>query len=565
MSIKATSVRRRTVVVGVATAMAAAAVATPVLAARSDSLADHGGATRLDGDNTNNVRQAIKGGKARNVILLIGDGMGSSELTIARNYEYGAAGRLPGLDSLPLSGQYTTYSLTKAGKPDYDPDSASTGSAWATGTKTYDGAISVDIKGAPQKSMLEIAKANGLRTGNVSTAEIQDATPAVQMAHVTARSCYGPSATLKTCSSNAIENGGAGSITEQIINTRADVTLGGGAATFNEKATAGKYAGQTLLDQATSRGYQVVNNKAGLDAVTAANQDQPLLGLFSSGNMPVRWVGPESTTDGGKKDPARCQPNPARPDTQPSLADMTSKAIELLQAKQGKGFFLQVEGASIDKQDHAANACGQIGETIDLDEAVQAAMDFAKRDGNTTVLVTADHSHTSQIVEAGSVTPGLTANLLTNEGSPMTINYATAAKGGSQQHTGAELPVVGYGPQAANVVGLIDQTDMFFIMSRALGLQSDPAELSKNAKVTVAPRSPKAGAGVVVEASKFYGDTSVRSTMVGGGNTVDLGVTELNNGAATGYGTAPSKPGKYQLEVTGEQSGKKVTLTVQVR
>ncbi len=161
---------------------------------------------------------------------------------------------------------------------------------------------------------------------------------------------------------------------------------------------------------------------------------------------------------------------PDRPATQPSLADMTSKAISLLDSKQSKGFFLQVEGASIDKQDHAANACGQIGEAIDLDEAVQAALKFAKKDGHTTVIVTADHAHTSQIVEAGSVTPGLTANLLTTEGSPLTLNYATAAAGGSQQHTGTQLRVAGYGPQAANVVGLTDQTDLFFTISRALKL-----------------------------------------------------------------------------------------------
>ena len=87
------------------------------------------------------------------------------------------------------------------------------------------------------------------------------------------------------------------------------------------------------------------------------------------------------------------------------------------------------------------------------------------------MLVTADHAHTSQIVEAGSTTPGLTTNLLTNEGSPMTIAYGTAPAGGSQQHTGSQLRVAGYGPRAANVVGLTDQTDLFFTISDALGLR----------------------------------------------------------------------------------------------
>lgn len=437
------------------------------------NLASHGGAQRLQGDQTKSVKKALDGGKAKNVILLIGDGMGDSEITSARYYEYGAAGRLPGIDALPLTGQYTTYSLTKDGKPDYAPDSAATGSAWATGTKTYDNAVSVDIKGKPQETLLELAKKRGLKTGNVTTSEIQDATPAVQVSHISARSCYGPTKTSTTCPEAALENGGPGSITEQMLKTRPDVTLGGGAATFAETAKAGEYAGRTLAQQADARGYRTVTDAAGLAAVTKADQEQPLLGLFASGNMPVRWVGPAATPTGGAAAPVRCTPNPARPATQPKLADMTKKAIELLDTKGkkgGQGFFLQVEGASIDKQDHAANACGQIGEAIDLDEAVQQALAFAKKDGNTTVLVTADHAHTSQIVEGGSTTPGITANLLTKDGSPLTISYGTAPAGGSQQHTGSQLRVAGYGPQAANVVGLTDQTDMFFTISRALGL-----------------------------------------------------------------------------------------------
>jgi alkaline phosphatase len=429
-----------------------------------------GGAARLDGDQSKKVKKAIDAGKPDNVILIIGDGMGDSEITSARNYIHGAGGAFPGIDALPLTGQYTTYSLTKNGKSDYVPDSAATGSAWATGTKTYDNAISVDIRGAAQPTLLELAKKRGLKTGNVSTAEIQDATPAVQAAHISARSCYGPSKTSATCPEAALENGGPGSISEQILATRADVTLGGGAATFDEKATAGRYRGLALRDQAERRGYQVVGDASALKAVKRADQKRPVLGLFAPGNFPVRWTGPTATADGGKKAPARCEANPQRNAAMPSLADMTRTSIQLLNNK-SKGFFLQVEGASIDKQNHAADACGQIGETLDLDEAVKVALDFAKKDRHTTVIVTADHAHTSQIVEAGSTTPGLTANLLTNEGSPLTINYATSAKGGSQQHTGSQLRIAAYGPQAANVVGLTDQTDLFFTISRALKLK----------------------------------------------------------------------------------------------
>lgn len=441
-------------------------------AAPGQDLSVLGGANRLDGDQTKAIKQAVIGGKARNVILLIGDGMGDSEITIARNYAEGAAGRFAGIDALPLTGQYTTYSLDKAtGKPDYDPESASTASAWATGVKTYDGALSVNLKGKAQKTLLQLAKAKGLRTGNVSTAEIQDATPAAQIANISARGCYGPSATLKTCPEAALENGGLGSITEQLIKNRPDVTLGGGATTFDEVATGGDYKGKTLKQQAFERGYQIVNDKAGLNGIKRANQAKPLLGLFAPGNMAVRWVGPEATADGGKKAPVTCTPNPDRKADQPTLADMTSKAIELLNTKRnGPGFFLQVEGASIDKQNHGANACGQIGETVDLDEAVKAALDFAAKDGNTSVFVTADHAHTSQIVEAGSVTTGSTVTLLTADDAPLTISYATAPKGSSQQHTGSQLRIAGYGPGAANIVGLTDQTDLNTTIRRILGL-----------------------------------------------------------------------------------------------
>ncbi len=468
-----THIKRRILRATLATAVATAAGGTVLaIAAPALNLSALHGANRNDGDQTKQVRQSVIGGKARNVILLIGDGMGDSEITIARNYAKGAAGRFRGIDALPLTGQYTTYSLNKStGKPDYDPDSAATGTAWATGYKSYDGVISVDREGKPRASLLELAKAKGLRTGNVSTAELQDATPAVLAAHVSSRSCYGPSVTLKTCPEAALENGGLGSITEQLINTRADVTLGGGAKTFDEVATAGRYQGKTLKQQAYERGYQIVGDKAGLNAIKRADQNRPLLGLFAPGNLPVRWVGPEATSDGGKKDPVRCTKNPDRAADQPTLAELTEKAISLLNTKRGgPGFFLQVEGASIDKQDHAANACGQIGETVDLDEAVQVALAFAARDGNTSVFVTADHAHTSQIVEAGSVTPGYTVNLLTADDAPMTINYATAEKGSSMQHTGTQLRIAGYGPGAANVVGLTDQTDLNTTIRRILGL-----------------------------------------------------------------------------------------------
>jgi len=438
-------------------------------AAQGD-LTQPGGARRLTSDQTEALKASLNNHTAKNVILLIGDGMGDSEITAARNYAEGAGGFFKGIDALPLTGQYTHYALDKkTHKPDYVTDSAASATAWSTGVKSYNGAIGVDVNGKDHPTIMEIAKAAGKATGNVSTAELQDATPAAQMAHVTSRKCYGPAKTTEVCASNALEQGGKGSITEQLLNTRVDVLLGGGAKTFSETAKAGEWQGKTLEEQAKLRGYQWVSDLNGMNAISEANQDKPVLGLFADGNMPVRWKGPKASYHGNLTNEAiRCEVNAERPASTPTLAQMTDKAIELL-SKNQNGFFLQVEGASIDKQDHAANPCGQIGETVDLDEAVQKALEFARKDGNTLVVVTADHAHSSQIIANDSKAPGLTQTLKTKEGGLMTISYGNSEED-SQGHTGTQLRIAAYGPHAANVVGLTDQTDLFYTMRAAMGI-----------------------------------------------------------------------------------------------
>jgi alkaline phosphatase len=170
-----------------------------------------------------------------------------------------------------------------------------------------------------------------------------------------------------------------------------------------------------------------------------------------------------------------------RPVNQPSLAAMTTKALDLLD-KDGKGrqnkrgFFLQVEGASIDKQDHAENPCGQIGETVAFDKAVAVGLEYAKTHPDTLIIVTADHAHTSQIIDTvpaaeGVNHPGAFSILTTADGTDMTVNYATTPHGTSQDHTGSQVRIAAQGPQAANVVGVTDQTDLFHTMMRALGLE----------------------------------------------------------------------------------------------
>ena len=460
-------------------------------------LSANGGARRESGDQTQAIRDAIADSGAKNVIMLLGDGMGDSEITLARNYEKGAGGSFSGLDAFPLTGQYTTYALTKDGKPNYVPDSASTATAWTTGTKTYNGALGVDITGAEQKTIFELAKEQGFATGDVSTADIQDATPAALYSHISERDCYGPDEMAETCPSETLEKGGKGSITEQLLAARPDVTLGGGGETFAQTATGGEYAGKTLEVQAKERGYQIVRTAGELSGVGSVDNDSPVLGLFSDGNMPTRWTGPEAVARGYLQPAVKCTENPDRGAEVPKLVDMTNKAIDLLsnsQKAKDKGFYLQVEGASIDKRNHAGDPCGQIGETVDFDEAVQAALEFAKTNGDTLVIATADHGHTSQIVEnvteedlravaeesklpiervRDMVYPGVTLKLTTKDNAEMTVSYGASSNPAAfdEVHTGTQVRLAAFGPGAANVVALTDQTDLFFTMTEALGLK----------------------------------------------------------------------------------------------
>ncbi len=389
-----------------------------------------GGARRLATEQTDIMKAALHNGQAKNVILFIGDGMGDSEITVARNYAEGAAGFFKGIDALPITGQYTHYALDKkTQKPDYVTDSAASATAWSSGVKTYNGALGIDVFGNDHETLIEIAKRNGKATGNVTTSEIQDATPAAQFAHVSARKCYGPEETSEKCAANALENGGI------------------------------------------ERGYNIVRDANALNNVTVANQDKPVLGLFHDGNMAVAWEGPKAVHYGNINNaPLECKPNSKLDPNAPTLAQMTKKAIDLLEVNPN-GFFLQVESASIDKQDHKANPCGQIGETVALDEAVQVGLDFAKQHGDTLVIVTADHSHSSQIIPEGTKSTGLTQALITKDGSVMVVNYGNSEEDDSQEHTGAQLRVAAYGPHAANVMGLTDQTDLFFTMRDAMGLK----------------------------------------------------------------------------------------------
>ena len=440
-------------------------------------------------DKVQVLAHQINDRKPKNVIMFLGDGMGDSEITAARYYAAGAGGHLR-MDALPFTGEQTTWSV-KPGPgptylPDYVPDSAATGTAWSTGHKTIDERISqgpstaVNVPGdnTAFRTSLELAQKRGMATGNVSTAEITDATPAVLASHISQRGCQGPNDTRTTCPLETKAAGGLGSIAEQEVDHRTDVILGGGKARYDQ-ALDGSTTTVTQYAQA-QKGYRFVGNAADLASVN--DLKKPVLGLFAAGNMSLEWNGPDAQiqqADGGYGAPVTCEQN-KRPATEPALADMTTKAISLLSHKpRSNGFYLQVEGASIDKRDHAANPCQQIGETIAFDKAIGVALDWQRSHPDTLILVTADH-HTSQIVaedsNGASGPTGYAEDLLTRDGQKLRISYGTA--GGltrpaaatiSQQHTGTEVRIGAIGPQAARVNGVIDETDINGILTSFLG------------------------------------------------------------------------------------------------
>ncbi|MFC0483119.1 alkaline phosphatase [Pseudarthrobacter scleromae] len=455
---------------------------------------------------------------AKNVIYLLGDGMGRSHVTAARERYYGAEGRLV-MESLPSHGSVSTYSVEKnsgqPGQAGFVPElvtaSPAAATAFASGVKTYNAAIGVDAKGVVVPTIMELAKQAGYRTGNVSTAEVTDATPAGQMSHVLARGCQGPDYSADACQDTDVTGDKLPTsdvrvtpIADQIArNGTADVIFGGGMARFDAKdETALKEQGYSILGSVSSR---IPATRADLNGASG----EKVFGLFNTGNL---------TLEKAKKD------NPDRPQAEePSLQEMTQKAIELLDQEQsnGKGFYLQVEGALIDKRSHDNDAAQTLDEVKAFDDAVAAALDFAKRDGNTLVIVTADHETGGfNIIEKGSFTNaeaagpppnvdfGNSANsstptrnggnfkdeerstgIINGEGSEDPKNFGPATfrtpndpadvKDGSKEaslwlsyasgnHTGADVPIYAYGPGAEQLQGSVDNTDLFDIVGQAL-------------------------------------------------------------------------------------------------
>jgi alkaline phosphatase len=437
---------------------------------------------------------------AQSLILFIGDGVDDHQLTIARNYLFGNVAAADGFSfdrfDARAAAVVQTVSEQDGVTPVYVGDSASGGTAIAAGTVTSRGRIATTARtDRDVPTVLELAQAAGLRTGLVTTSSITDATPASFVAHIALRYCEGPGdmagmrGGVRTgCPDDVSTAGGPGSIAEQIAASGVDVLLGGGTKPFSQPTA----SGETPLQAARAAGYSVVEDRAGL---LGADAKRPLLGLFGPGTLPVEWA----AQGGAQAEPVRvsatgeivypeaqtCVPNPDF-GNRPTLEEMTRKAIELLGAD-GARFFLMVESASIDKQAHARQACGQIGETQALDRSVQAALDFAETHPETALLVASDHGHAAQIVPIPSMfaalppmlgpqlPPGRVAVVKMPRGGVMGVSYGSN-QGYAEEHTGTQTPVFGQGPGTESVRGLIRQADLFDVMRRALGLEVSPPQ-----------------------------------------------------------------------------------------
>jgi alkaline phosphatase len=319
----------------------------------------------------------------KNVILMIGDGMGIPDVYAAMT----VSDKPLNIERCNMIGLQKTFSADN-----YITDSGAAGTALATGNKTKNGAIGMDSQGNRLKSILEIAEEHGLATGLVSTSSITHATPASFIAHQSSRESYED-------------------IAKDFLKTDIDVFIGGGIDHFARRKDK-----LNLLDSLTLRGYEVDTSLA----LVLNSKSLKLAGLTAPVHNPYRLKG--------------------RGDMLPLSS---GKAIEIL-SKSKKGFFLMIEGSQIDWAGHANVADTLVDETLDFDKAAGVALDFAKADGHTLVVITADH-------ETGGVT--ITGGDRATH--KVKLNFST------KDHTAVMVPVYAFGPGAEKFIGIYDNTEIF--------------------------------------------------------------------------------------------------------
>ncbi|TFW34049.1 alkaline phosphatase [Massilia horti] len=316
--------------------------------------------------------------RAKNVIFFLGDGMGINTLTAARIFAVGESGDLT-IDTLPESAFVKTFSNDAQ-----VTDSAASMSAYMTGVKQNNGVISMSSdtraiapgpdgksrceNGKSVPTLAEIAKQRGLAAGVVTTTSVTDATPAAAYAHACHRK-------LETDIAAALVPGGAGF--NGALGSGMDVVFGGGTQFFRPEQEGGKRSdGRDLLAELAARGYQVATTPAQLGQLSPSSA-QPVIGLFA----------PMELSYEAQRDPA----------SQPSLTEMTTKAIDLL-SQRPNGFLLVVEGGLIDRALHKTLAKRALQETVSYNDALKAAIDKMERIDpglkDTLIVGTADHDHT---------------------------------------------------------------------------------------------------------------------------------------------------------------------------
>ena len=327
--------------------------------------------------------------RARNVILLLGDGMGAAHRTAARIVSRGlvngkAAGRLA-MDTMPVTGMVMTASLNSA-----ITDSSPGMAAYSTGQKNNNNQEGVFPDNTPDPfdnprieyigELLRRTRGAGFNVGIVTTADVTDSTPGANAAHTSDR------------------NAGAG-IAAQFFDERetngVTVLMGGGARYFMPITAGGERLDpRRLREEFVQAGYALVTDGAGVKGALAGAPPRKILGLFHSAHMPVAFdkVGKDRYSD------ELARPANAAARDVPMLEDMARLALNALSAHSPAGFYLMIEGASIDKRAHAADAERMIWDVIEFDRAVQVALDFAARTNgdadpanDTLVIVTADH------------------------------------------------------------------------------------------------------------------------------------------------------------------------------
>jgi alkaline phosphatase len=331
------------------------------------------------------------GGRAKNVIVFLGDGMSLTTVAAARIFEgqrkggSGEENRLAWEDfpATALSKTYNTDSQT--------PDSAGTMSAIATGVKTRAGVLSIaqsakrkDCAGAlaaPMLTLWELASAAGMATGVVTTARVTHATPGATFTHTPERNWEND-----TELNDAARKAGCVDIARQLVETPFargfDVLMGGGRKNFmpvtqrdpeEDDKVGERLDGRDLVAEWRQRhaGGVYVWNKAQLDA---APLDRPLLALFQPDHMQFEYERPRDTAG------------------EPTLAQMTRAAIARL-SRNASGYVLLVEGGRIDHANHYGNAYRALSDTVAMSDAVRAATEATSAD-DTLILVTADHAHT---------------------------------------------------------------------------------------------------------------------------------------------------------------------------